>query len=595
MTARRGLARRSTLVMISIAACALTVAVAPQAVAQSATTTTATNGPETRPFEPGEEGMAGEAVHTRSNSPSRVPAAHVPRPAGLPVSANPAVKAFEGLSQKDQRDADNGNQFSLEPPDQALCVGQNQVIEGVNTAFAIHDKATGARSAPTSLTRFFNGVSEIDRGATPVVYGPFVSDPKCYWDPELNRFYLTVLELGQDPATGDFTGTSYVDIAVSRTATPSTDPSTWYLYQLDVANSGGPDTTTGATGGRLASHPGCPCLGDQPLIGADRYGFFVTTNEFPIEVDGFNGAQSYAFDKAALANGTLKVQRFENASTPLAEGQAYSVQPASSPSAGEWSSAANGTEYALSALDFTMKLDNRIAAWAFTNTRSLTTSNPQVHLTNTVISSETYGNPPKVQQKSGPYPLGQSLKDKLNLLESNDDRMQQVVYSGNKLWSGLNTVVKTDNGPTTTGIAYFVVTPSASPTAITATMAHQGYVAVNRNSVMFPSIGVTPGGAKAAMVFTLAGPGYYPSSAYVSLTFGGSISGPVTVYAAGTKPADGFTGYPQYGGSGVERWGDYSAATAGPDGKIWMAAEYIPGTFGYPEYLANWGTAIGAL
>jgi hypothetical protein len=67
------------------------------------------------------------------------------------------------------------------------------------------------------------------------------------------------------------------------------------------------------------------------------------------------------------------------------------------------------------------------------------------------------------------------------------------------------------------------------------------------------------------------------------------------VYAAGTKPADGFTGYPQYGGSGVERWGDYSAATAGPDGKIWMAAEYIPGTFGYPEYLANWGTAIGAL
>ena len=63
--------------------------------------------------------------------------------------------------------------------------------------------------------------------------------------------------------------------------------------------------------------------------------------------------------------------------------------------------------------------------------------------------SEVYGQPPAVQQKAGPYPLGQSLKNKLNLLNSNDDRMQQVVYSGGRTWSGLNTVVKTSNGPTT--------------------------------------------------------------------------------------------------------------------------------------------------
>ena len=70
---------------------------------------------------------------------------------------------------------------------------------------------------------------------------------------------------------------------------------------------------------------------------------------------------------------------------------------------------------------------------------------------------------------------------------------------------------------------------------------------------------------------------------------------PVTVYGAGAVPADGFTGYPQFGGSGVERWGDYSVAVAGPEGKIWMAAEYIPGTFGYPPFLANWGTVIRSL
>jgi hypothetical protein len=126
-------------------------------------------------------------------------------------------------------------------------------------------------------------------------------------------------------------------------------------------------------------------------------------------------------------------------------------------------------------------------------------------------------------------------------------------------------------------------------------MSHQGYVSVNRNSVMFPSIGVTAGASRAVMVFTLAGVGFYPSTAYVRLNSSGGIAGPVTVYGAGTKPADGFTGYPQEGGNGTERWGDYSAASADASGTIWTAAEYIPGTFGFPPFLANWGTAIGAI
>jgi hypothetical protein len=130
---------------------------------------------------------------------------------------------------------------------------------------------------------------------------------------------------------------------------------------------------------------------------------------------------------------------------------------------------------------------------------------------------------------------------------------------------------------------------------VSATIANQGYVSVNGNSVMYPSIGVAAGGTTAAMVFTLAGPDFYPSSAYIRLTSAGALSGPVLVYGAGIKPADGFTGYPQYGGNGQERWGDYSAAVADATGVVWVASEYIPGTFGYPQYLANWGTAIGSV
>src|SRR5215510_7777878 len=74
----------------------------------------ADTGPETRPFEPAEEAVNDRLV-PRSNSAARVPAAHVPRPAGSAAALDPATKRFEGLSLPDQRLANNGNSFSVEP------------------------------------------------------------------------------------------------------------------------------------------------------------------------------------------------------------------------------------------------------------------------------------------------------------------------------------------------------------------------------------------------------------------------------------------------------------------------------------------------
>ena len=140
------------------------------------------------------------------------------------------------------------------------------------------------------------------------------------------------------------------------------------------------------------------------------------------------------------------------------------------------------------------------------------------------------------------------------------------------------------------GIAYFVVAPSG----VSGTVAAQGYVSVNRNSVMYPSIAVAPGGTKAAMVFTLAGPDFYPSTAFVRLSPGGAVTTPVTVSAAGTAPADGFTGYPAFDGNGVERWGDYSAAVSDAAGRSgWRRS--TSGHLRLPRVIANWGTAVSAL
>uniref|UniRef100_Q021Z3 Uncharacterized protein n=1 Tax=Solibacter usitatus (strain Ellin6076) TaxID=234267 RepID=Q021Z3_SOLUE len=512
-------------------------------------------------------------------SPARVPADHVPKPATASIgAAGSGFSGFQGISHLDQRLAANGNQFSTEPPDQALAIGNGLVLESVNLAIAVYNTA-GTQLGITSLNEFFGLPDAIVRGTTPV-YGPFLSDPRAYFDAPTNRWFVTILEIDTNPVTGDLLGHSSVMIAVSQTPSPL---GAFNIYALDTTN---------------VSHPGCPCFGDQPLIGADKYGFYVTTNEFPITGDGFNGAQIYAVSKTALENSLpAVVVAFEGPA--LAEGISYSVQPATTPPGGSFEGLNGGTEYFMSALDFNSTLDNRIAVWALTNTQSLNSTTPSVQLQNVIVSSQVYGLPPAMQQKPGPTPLADLLKVKgnplgvvtnehLELIDGDDDRMQQVVFAAGSLWTSLGTVVKPPNGPVRVGAAWFIVTPSWSGGTLGAAMTNQGYVAANQNNLAYPAIGVNSLG-KGVMTFTLAGPDYFPSAAFATLDKVNG-AGSIQIAAPGAGPDDGFTGYGAFGGR-VGRWGDYAAAVADSDGSIWLAVEYIPG--GPRTVLANWGTFVG--
>src|SRR5260370_5962613 len=121
---------------------------------------------------------------------------------------------------------------------------------------------------------------------------------------------------------------------------------------------------------------------------------------------------------------------------------------------------------------------------------------------------------------AGPTPLldllnsgffGKLRLEHLGLIASNDDRMNQVVFANGNLWGGVNTVVKTPNGPTRSRIAYFIVTPSLSIGLLSASIPNQGYVSVNQNSVVCPSIGVNTSG-KCVKTFTLVRANYFPSA-----------------------------------------------------------------------------------
>ena len=83
------------------------------------------------------------------------------------AGSNPELKlGIDGLNHFDQRfGANNGNQFSLEPPDQGLCVGNGYVVETVNSVIQVWDTNGHALTGVGDLNTFFGYPAAIDRVA----------------------------------------------------------------------------------------------------------------------------------------------------------------------------------------------------------------------------------------------------------------------------------------------------------------------------------------------------------------------------------------------------------------------------------------------
>src|SRR6266480_3841525 len=249
-----------------------------------------------------EDGSPGPAPGTVVNrSLSKGPGKGASAASGKKAKSNPQLKfSFAGLNLYQQRYSRGGNQFSVEPPDQGMCVGNGYVVEAVNDVMNVFN-FSGASVLPDNtstnivagfarnvnhavdLNSFYGYPPAINR--TTGVRGQFVTDPSCYYDAATQKFFVVVLTLETTPA-GAFTTVNHLDIAVSQTSNPT---GTWNIYRINVTNDG---TNTGGT------NPG-PYLGDYPHIGADANGFYITTNAYPWCCNGFSGAQIYAYSNAA--------------------------------------------------------------------------------------------------------------------------------------------------------------------------------------------------------------------------------------------------------------------------------------------------------
>lgn len=612
--------------------------------AGSPDTTTGVDAYET----PNISGDGANVDRSNSGSGDSTPVGAISQPKNVTTSAPDVLGGFDGLNHFQNRfgSTAGSNQFSLEPPDQGLCVGSDgaghtRVLEAVNDVYRVYDASGNALTPPVALNGFL-GYAPAIRRTNPLTFGPFVTDPSCIYDGPTGRWFMVVLTLDTFPHLGSdgqqhFTGTNHLDLAVSNTSDPT---GSWAIYRIPVQDDGTQSTPDhGCSAGTSTATP-LPtnphaCLGDYPHIGSNGDGIYLTTNEYSLFGNEFHGAQVYALSKSQLTSGggTSSLTQFDThgMDTFGFALNGFTLWPSVTPTAngyGGGDSSAGGTEYFLSSNGgaeahdtgdgrSTFHASTQLLVWSLTNTGSLSGS-PALTLTNSKLDVGQYTLPPSATQKNGNQPLKSCLNssscslflegikdpfaEKTANLDSNDTRMQQVTWVSGSLWGALDTGVNTSNGKQA-GIEWFKVAASGGSGG--ASLSGSGFVALGNDNLTYPAIGITTSG-KGVMAFTVVGNDFYPSAGYALI--GSDGVGDVHIAAMGQGPDDGFSNYRLFANppsfTARPRWGDYGAAVPW-GGNVWLASEYIGQSCDLSTYLntnfrcfntrtalANWDTRI---
>jgi hypothetical protein len=291
----------------------------------------------------------------------------------------------------------------------------------------------------------------------------------------------------------------------------------------------------------------------------------------------------------------------------------FTVWPAQSPGSKSFDKSAGGTEYFLSSNTADeaqnpasgaagTRSSNQIVVWTLTNTSSLNSASPSLNLTNRVVTVAQYGVPPRQNQPGAGSlatatgtpdaaqgdcindttteaiagagcwrllfnPPAPAHDDVVSRPDSNDTRMQQVMYANGKLWGALDTAVSFDNSSANNraGIAWYIFNPSNGKTV------KQGTYGIAGADLTYPAVGVTASG-RGVIAFSYTNATTNPSAAYAAIHSQVGV-GATHISAIGAARADGFMSYKsQVGNPPRTRWGDYGAAAV--DGNsIWIASE----------------------
>ncbi len=207
--------------------------------------------------------------------PNKVVVAPMPAPANMPAPSAPAGSNYfedpsvSGDSPMAPPPITVGNfegipQTNSIPPDPHIAVGQNHIIQVVNTSFRISDKngvTLKTIAADAWYTSAFGG-------------NPGAFDPKVHYDHFANRWVMVWLHQNDAAQTAAYL------VSVSDDADPI---GTWYNWSL-------PSNVYGSTSnGSWADYQG---------VGYDQQAFYFTSNQFGFNSSGYQGARIRILGKA---------------------------------------------------------------------------------------------------------------------------------------------------------------------------------------------------------------------------------------------------------------------------------------------------------
>ena len=523
--------------------------------------------------------------------------------------------------------------FTVEPPDQALCVGGGYAMESLNQGeVQVYNSAT---LAPVS------GVISLDilMGLTSFPNGGWSSggDVACQYDgANGGHWFITqIVSASNESVGGPFGGcfaavlnTCYEGIAVSATGDPLGSYNVYFLNANAVDSN--PET------GYL--------LNDFAKTATTHDAFLMSYDEFGLVSGGFYGAFQFAFSKADLELGHTSVNvayedmatarnlspipangRFQPHNLPGAYW--FQVIPVQTTDPSQYDNSNGGTGFMVVGLDLFGYGDNRVGVFDWTGLSNLDSPScascggimfgGQLLTGGVTYQNEGFACPVTdyytlstfcglAAQKAGPIPLGDNcVAFGLNSsdgvtscpeagIATNGDGITQAFFSQGQIWTSVSTLVlqayQAGSPEIHVGAAYWGISASDKSSGVTFSFANQGYVTAMHEDIEFPAVAAS--GGTVLMSFTLSGDGgptgadnggFYPSSAFVMGPAGSNgLGGTIHIADLGQSPQDGFTEYIGTTSSGYNynqfrpRWGDYGQAVYDPSsGNFFFSSEYI--------------------
>ena len=172
------------------------------------------------------------------------------------------------------------------PPDMALAAGPQHVVQVVNTSVSAYDPAVQSEELgwPLDANSFLGGApATLLAGCDP--FGPFMSDPRAFYDAATGHYWVSILQVDGIDLFGDSCNDMSVDwIAVSKDSNPNDG---FFAYGFDVTTS------------RVD-------LTDYPRLGYDDGADLVEAsfNDFSFVNGGYDGNGLLYLEKAGMEAGT---------------------------------------------------------------------------------------------------------------------------------------------------------------------------------------------------------------------------------------------------------------------------------------------------